>query len=151
MNGRGVPKDYNEALKWYRKAVDKKQAGGMFQLGWMYANGLGVAKDPKQAFDWYRKAADMGHANAMHNLGALYDAGRGTRRDSRLGAQWVFKAIKAGHKFSVTQMTDNSAAYTKQFRDEMQRLLRDAGVYNGKIDGQFGPATKRAVEALAPK
>jgi len=81
--------------------------------------------------------------------------GRGTHRqayglakDPRQAAEWVFKAVKAGNDFSIKQMTENASAYTKQFRREFQRLMKEAGVYDGRIDGSFGPGTRRAIEAL---
>jgi peptidoglycan hydrolase-like protein with peptidoglycan-binding domain len=56
--------------------------------------------------------------------------------------------FKAGYDFSIKQMTENASAYTKQFRREFQRLMKEAGVYDGRIDGSFGPGTRRAIEAL---
>ena len=44
-NGRGVPKDYTEARKWYRKAADQGHAEAQYKLGLMYAAaGQGVPK-----------------------------------------------------------------------------------------------------------
>ena len=44
-DGRGVAKDYVEAVKWYRKAAEQNHAGAQYNLGVCYANGQGVAKD----------------------------------------------------------------------------------------------------------
>jgi TPR repeat protein len=35
-NGRGVPKDYKEAVKWFRKAAEQGHAKAHFNLGVMY-------------------------------------------------------------------------------------------------------------------
>lgn len=147
--GRGVAKDEAEAVRWYRKAADLGHDVAMNNLGVMYENGRGVSKDQQESLRWYTKAAKIGNTDAMHNLGAAYDAGRGTQKDPRLAAQWIFKAVKAGNSFSIAQMNTNAAAYTNQFRREFQKLLRDAGVYDGAIDGEFGPSTKAAVQALS--
>ena len=114
----------------------------------MYANGTGVEKDDAEAVRWYRKAADKGEALAMSNLGRMYDQGSGVAKDPRQAAEWVFKAVKAGNDFSIKQMNENASAYTKQFRREFQRLMADAGVYDGRIDGSFGPGVRRAIKAL---
>ena len=37
--GRGIPQDYAEALKWYRKAAEQGDARAQTNLGVMYANG----------------------------------------------------------------------------------------------------------------
>jgi hypothetical protein len=123
-------------------------ATAMANLGWMYANGTGVEKDDAEAVRWYRKAADKGEATAVANLGWRYANGQGVAKDPRQAAEWVFKAVKAGNDFSIKQMTENASAYTKQFRREFQRLMKEAGVYDGRIDGSFGPGTRRAIEAL---
>ena len=57
-NGLGVTKDYNEAVKWYRKAAEQGNAYGQYNLGLCYENGDGVSKDINQAVKWYRKAAE---------------------------------------------------------------------------------------------
>jgi len=55
-NGQGVPKDYAEAVKWYRQAADKNNVEACIALGRCYANGRGVPKDLDQARLWYQKA-----------------------------------------------------------------------------------------------
>lgn len=150
-NGRGVARDEKEALRWYRKAADQGNAFAMYNLGVAYEFARGVSKDAAESVRWYRKASERGNTDAMHNLGAAYDGGNGIQSDPRIAAEWVFKAIKGGNQFAINQMTENAAAYTKEFRREFQRLLRDAGLYDGPIDGSFGPATTAAVEASARK
>ncbi len=149
QNGQGVAQDYAEALRLYRKAAQLNHAAAMLQLGLMYANGQGGAKDPAQAVTWYRKAAALGLGDAMYSLGAAYELGTGVAKDPSAAADWVFKAVKARTAFAVKEMTKNADAWSKAFRRELQRRMKDAGVYNGVIDGDFGPSTKTAVEALS--
>ena len=148
-SGRGVDRNDVEAARLFRKAAESGNVTGMFYLGLAYERGQGVPKDATESALWYRKAAENGDLAAMHNLGAAYDKGLGVQKDERVAAQWIFKAIKGGSTFSVKQMTDNAGAYSRDFRREMQKLLRDAGVYDGSIDGRFGPGTKSAVQALS--
>ncbi len=37
VKGQGVPQDYAEAVKWFRKAAEQGDAGSQFGLGWCYA------------------------------------------------------------------------------------------------------------------
>jgi hypothetical protein len=69
----------------------------------------------------------------------------GLAKDPRQAAEWVFKA---GYDFSIKQMTENASDYTKQSRREFQRLMNEPGVYDGRIDGSFGPGMRQAIEAL---
>ena len=56
-NGQGVPQDYAEAVKWYRKAAEQGDAAAQYNLGLMYANGQGVPQDYVQAYKWISIAA----------------------------------------------------------------------------------------------
>jgi uncharacterized protein len=58
-NGDGVPQDYVEALKWYRKAADQGNASALFNLGEMYDSGQGVPQDYVQAHMWLNLAASQ--------------------------------------------------------------------------------------------
>ena len=62
--GRGVQQNYDEAVKWYRQAVDQHYALAQFNPGFFYQNGWGVTKDEAEAVRWYSKAAELGHAGA---------------------------------------------------------------------------------------
>src|ERR1035437_7853606 len=57
-HGEGLPRDYAEAVKWYRKAAEEGDTGGQHSLGFMYEYGEGVPRDYAEALKWYRKAAE---------------------------------------------------------------------------------------------
>ena len=61
FNGKGVPKDYVKAAKWYLKAAEQGYAWAQHKLGVMYANGRGVPQNDAEAIKWFRMAADQGH------------------------------------------------------------------------------------------
>ena len=112
--GEGVPKDYAEAAKWYRKAAEDgeeirqydKQGGfkgprrepgnttAQVNLGVMYAKGQGVPKDEAEAVKWWRKAAEQGESQAQVNLGVMYFNGQGVPKDEAEGAKWFRKAAE---------------------------------------------------------
>ena len=56
-NGQGVPQDYAEAMKWYRKAADQGDDTAQYNLGLMYYNGRGVPQDYVAAHKWFSLAA----------------------------------------------------------------------------------------------
>ena len=56
-DGRGVAKDYVEAVKWYRQAAEQGHPEAQFNLGCCYANGQGVVKDKVEAYAWFSWAA----------------------------------------------------------------------------------------------
>jgi TPR repeat protein len=79
--GRGVPRNYAEALKWFRRSAAQGYAVAQNRLGLCYASGLGVPRDYAEAARWYRKAADQDNASAQYNLANSYYYGRGVPRD----------------------------------------------------------------------
>ena len=92
--GRGVAKDYAEAVKWYRKAAEKDHAIAQHNLGIMYANGRGVAQDYAEAVKWFRKAAEQDYANAQSNLGLMYENGQGVAKNYAEAVKWFRKAAE---------------------------------------------------------
>ncbi len=51
--GRGVPRDYAEAGKWYRLAAEQGDTASWVFMGEMYKNGYGVTQDLVEAYAWY--------------------------------------------------------------------------------------------------
>ena len=51
-DGKGVPENDVEAVKWYRKAAEQGHSHGQIALGYMYMLGEGVPKDVIRAYMW---------------------------------------------------------------------------------------------------
>lgn len=79
--GHGVPQDYKEAAKWFRKAADQGNSSAQIYLGDMYSNGKGVPQDFKEAANWYRKDAQNSGWDGLRKLGHLYAKGQGVDQD----------------------------------------------------------------------
>ena len=62
--GQGVPQDYAEAAKWYRRAAIQGNKAAQHNLGLI---------DHAETEKWYRRAAEPGNAAARHNLGLMED------------------------------------------------------------------------------
>src|SRR6266487_6496664 len=77
LDGKDVPKNQVEAVKWFRKAAEQNYARGQNGLGVSYGEGEGVAKDQVEAVKWFRKAAEQNFAKAQVNLGVCYEKGEG--------------------------------------------------------------------------
>ena len=90
-------KNYDEAVRWYRKAADQGDANAQSNLGWMYRNGYGVPQSYDEALRWYRKAVEQGHANAQNNLGWMYQNGYGVPQSNDEAVTWYRKAADKGH------------------------------------------------------
>ena len=94
--GDGVEQDYDEAVKWFRKAAEQGYAEAQHSLGFCYEIGEGVKKDDTEAVKWYRKAAEQGYAASQYNLGLCYDFGRGVEQNCVEAVKWYHKATEQG-------------------------------------------------------
>src|SRR5258708_15568338 len=56
-DGQGVPRDYVEALKWYRMAADQGDIWAQLAVGRFYEKGNGVLQDDEEACFWFSLAA----------------------------------------------------------------------------------------------
>jgi len=95
--GNGVPQDYTEALRWYRKAADQGDARAQSALGYIYYSGQGVQQDYSEAVRRYRQAADQGDADAQAALGYMYYRGQGVPRDYTQSRGWYRLAADHGN------------------------------------------------------
>lgn len=91
--GRGIPKNQTEAVKWYRKAAVQGYAKAQCNLGAMYHKGEGVPQDMKEAVKWFRLAADQGNARAQYNMATTYSAAG----DDRESVKWCRKSAEQGY------------------------------------------------------
>lgn len=149
--GVGLSKDLNEAVFWFRKAADKGNAFAMNELGLLYENDEGSRQDITQAIKWYRKSAEQNFTGAIFNIARLHDAGKGLEKDPRQAAELIVKLLKRKHYRSMDIMKNGAKDWSPAFRRELQRLMKNEGVYDGVIDGKFGFATERAVMDLYSK
>ena len=51
-DGRGVPQNYAEAVKWFRKAAEKGHGTAQLNLGYLLFEGRGVERDLIEAYQW---------------------------------------------------------------------------------------------------
>ena len=108
--GRGVTRDFNEALRWYRKSANAGNGAAMHRIGLAYEHGESVSPDPGEAVRWYRKSADAGNVAGMAATGRSYENGFGVARDLSEAVRWFRKAAAAG---GSTGMERLGAAYLK--------------------------------------
>ena len=93
-NGRGVPEDAAEAVRWWRLAAEQGYARAQASLGLMYDTGEGVTQDDVQAHMWFNLVASRaaGRAREMAVEDRDLVAGRMTADQladaQRLAREW---------------------------------------------------------------
>jgi TPR repeat protein len=99
--GQGVPQDYAEAAKWYRRAAIQGNKAAQHNLGLM---------DHAEAEKWYRRAAEPGNAAAPSNLGLMDDHAE--------TAKWYRRAAEPRNAAAPSNLglTDDHAETAKWYR-----------------------------------
>ena len=90
-------------------------------------------------------ASDLNVAEAMTGLGIFLDRGQGVEKNSEDAASYLLKALKGDDKEAQKLLFEASGAISHDTRKAIQTILQDKGYYKGKIDGDFGAGTRRAL------
>jgi hypothetical protein len=121
--GKGVPKDYKEAVRWYRKAAEQGEAVAQYKLGEMYYSGYGVPEyDLKEAVRWYRKAAEQGYVRTQYTLGVMYRDGEGVPKDLVASYAWLNISAAQGYKDFLDEVR------ASELRDRVAKKLPAAAL-----------------------
>ena len=67
-DGKVVPKNDAEAVRWLSRAVEHEHVEAQIALGYMYSKGEGVDESDPEAIQWYRKAADRAKKQKRSDL-----------------------------------------------------------------------------------
>jgi TPR repeat protein len=126
--GRGVPKNFAEAAKWYALAAANSFAPSQYNLGALYEHGLGVPQDYGKAVLYYRAAADQGHVLAQARMGLFYEMGWTVPTDPAQTMRWYRLAAEQGNAPAECKLGDGYYAGRGVPRDyvEAARWYRKA-------------------------
>jgi hypothetical protein len=97
-----IPQDYQEDIKWYKKAAEQGVTQAQNNLGWMYEHGQGVQLNFEEAAKWYKKSADQGNTSAQYNLGTMYDKGQGVPQNYVIAYMFYNLAALNGNEQAKT-------------------------------------------------
>jgi hypothetical protein len=129
----GLPQDFAEALRWYRKAAEQGFAPAQNNLGALYWMGEGVPQDRAEAVRWHRKAAEQGDPNAQYNLGTSLAYGRGVPKD--LQEAYVWLSLAAAHGDTKALPTQDFVA-SQLDRESIANAQRRAAEFVPKKQGK---------------
>lgn len=104
LNGHGVARDPEAAVRWFRLAARDGDADALNMLGRCYELGQGVAADLAEAAGWYRRAADKGHAWGEFNLASLYAKGSGVPYDEAKALGLLVRSARRGNPKAMNML-----------------------------------------------
>ena len=121
--GRGVERDYKQALAWHRKAAQQGKADAQYVVGAMYYTGNSVPQDQKEAVSWFRKAAEQDHAEAQHALGLMYRYHVAGMPQDVVLAYMLWNLASAGGNMNATEQRASIARQMTQEQIEEAQAL----------------------------
>jgi len=125
-DGVGVPRDYAEAVRWYRRCADSGSAAGMDNVGFMYLMGWGVPQDANIAAAYFKAGAAGNDAQALFNLGKCYFSGRGVEQDYTRAIETWQRAAEGKNQNAIWRLAVLHAAGEglPQDREKAKALCR---------------------------
>jgi TPR repeat protein len=104
LEGRGGPRDAEQAVRWFLKAASQQNPLAINMVGRCHENGWGVAEDQTRATGLYRQAADLGLATAMYNYANQLASGKGITQDHKKALGWHSAAAEQGYAKAKTKV-----------------------------------------------
>lgn len=102
--GIGTPRNFVNALEWYRKAAAADMAEGYYNVGVCYEIGMGTTGNPQEAFNNFEKSAEKGLPQGLYKLASLYFSGGGTAKNEPWGVELLSRAANAGHAAAANDL-----------------------------------------------
>ena len=115
--GRGVPKDVNEAARWLGAAAAADYTDAQVEFAIALFNGTGVAKDESAAAAMLKRAARKGSPIAQNRLAQILVSGRGLAADPVEAIKWHL----------VSKAGGASDAHLDDFMSKQKPDIRAAG------------------------
>ena len=129
IHGFGVPKNANEAFRWFSLSAEQGYANSQCSIGFFYASGKGVTQDYSEAAKWFLKSAEQGDAIAQFNLGNCYVNGKGVTQDYSEAVKWYLKSAEQGYAKSQCNIGfcyANGKGVTQDYSEAVKWYLKSA-------------------------
>ena len=99
-SGRGAPRDYAKALRWFSVAAEKGQPTAQFFMGLLYFYGKGVKKDLGRAHAWCDIALTNGYMDSLFCRDAIEV--QMSEQDKKNSEEFTTR-FNLTHKFTVAK------------------------------------------------
>ena len=144
--GLGVDPDPQRALVLYQDASNAKIPAALNDMGYFYFAGeLGLPKDREKALGLFQEAAAQGHTEAMFNVASFAANGLVPELGQKQAAELIYRSLRGGSELALEGLLNNAHNFPRATWTQLQSILAEKGLYDGTIDGSFGPGTRRAL------
>ncbi len=129
--------DINEAVKWYKKDVDKNHIRAMYNLGYNYAKHFDGAKR-LETIDILKKASDLGCVDTQLAIAIHYKNGSIIKKDLEEAFKWYKIAAENGDaegQFSVAVFYEKGVVVEQNMQEAIKWYKKFAN--NGNPKSQY--------------
>jgi len=147
--GKGTPRDYQQARRWFEAAAEKNYAPALNDLAVMYLDGAGVDRDPAIAAQLYTRGAEQDDPVSQFNLAGLYARGAGVPRDQVAAYKWLLLANLNGHPNANTTLQKYAPGMSPVQIAEAQRQAAQVGFPHLLRKAQAGDVKAQAKVGVA--
>lgn len=95
-NGKGIDRDYKEAVYWYQLAAKQGDERAQTSLALMYQEGEGVSIDKNKSYDFFQMAIKQGNNIAKYNAANLIINGDILEKSGKLALKLLEEARISG-------------------------------------------------------
>lgn len=139
-------KDYEEAVKWYRKADREASWRAEMQLAAMIAHGQGVEPDPARGARMLKdeiesKYLPIERGLALIELGILYEEGLGVRPDSVL-AYALYDIAAESRSDDIHLETEDQEIRARKLRDALEEHMSPQKIEEARKTARTGDVVK---------
>ena len=95
-----------EAVAWYKRAIENGDAAAEFGLAGMYVSGDGIPQNTEEALRLFTSSANKNHIPAIHVMAAAYEKGEmGLRIDYEAARAWLEKSVQLDDPWSIERLS----------------------------------------------
>ena len=100
--------NYEEAIEYYKMAVEKGSVGAMHALGYMYCNidAEDFENDYDEGIKYLKMAIEKGCGKSMFDLGWLYQHGKGVAKNIDVAIKYYKIAVEKGNSEAMRALGD---------------------------------------------
>jgi len=138
MEGKGVARDFEQAVRWYKMAGESGYLQAQIMLADMYMKGQGVPADQKEAAKWYALAAEEGSPVAQYVLGNMHISGNGVTPDLVQAARWFMIMAKTAEDKNARSNAELSLNILKERLTQAQ-MIQAEKIAQDWIDAHAAP------------
>ncbi|NKB61273.1 MAG: hypothetical protein GKR95_03735 [Gammaproteobacteria bacterium] len=120
--GKGVEKDRQKSIFWFRRAAEAGHAQAQYNLGHLLLEKQQDLAKVKTGVGWWKKSAENGSILAQYNYGKALFYGLAIEQSLEQAHYWISKAARSGEGASQKFLEEHAEVFASLDHAEQERL-----------------------------